>query len=178
MFNVEFCEKQMKAVGITKTALAEKCGVTTAYMIQVTLGNKNPSVNLVTKMAKELGCRANDLWSIEDKLYQKPYKKDVDEEVVDKYDGVQVTCYEPEVNTFDVDEFRKRMAEQPIIPEEIQTVNVKGDGIYLDEVEAKVLYDLFDCGWLFDLIRSDDFVDNMEWLEKMMCIYAKCKEVA
>ena len=178
MFNVEFCKKQMKAVGITKTALADKCGVSTAHMIQVTLGNKNPSVKLVTQMAKVLGCKSTDLWSIEDKLYQKPYEKDVDDEVVDKYDDVQVTCYEPEIKTFDVEEFRARMAEQPIIPEEIPTVNVKGDGVWLDKYEASCLRDWFEMGGLFDIIRQDPDVDSMEWLSAMMCIYAKCKEVA
>lgn len=164
MFNVEFCKKQMNAVGITKTALAEKCGVSTAYMIQVTLGNKNPSVKLVTQMAKELGCRANDLWTIEDKLYQKPYEKDVDEEPVDKYDEKVYS--------------KREMVESIDSAVALTMEKCKKDGVYLDPAEAKVLLDWFEADGLFELIENKYFDVSMEWLSKMMCIYAKCKEVA
>lgn len=164
MFNVEFCEKQMKAVGITKTALAEKCGVSTNHIIQVTLGNKNPSVKLVTQMAKVLGCKSTDLWSIEDKLYQKPYEKDVDEETVDKYDEKVYS--------------KREMVESIDSAVALTMEKCKKDGVYLDTAEAKVLLDWFEADGLFDLIENKHHERSMEWLSKMMCIYAKCKEVA
>ena len=75
MFNRNFCEKQLRELGMTKTALAERCGVTPQHISNVLVGNRNPSVKLVSNMAKALGVRSGDLWQIDDKLYIEEPKK-------------------------------------------------------------------------------------------------------
>lgn len=157
MFKHEYAKKRLHDIGMTQTALADKVGTSSQHVSNVVNGTKKPSMKLAEDMAKAMGVDYRTLWT--------------------EYDGVQVTCYKDEPPTFDVDEFRARMAEQPIIPEEIPTVNVKGDGIWLDKFEAVCLLDWFEMGGLFDLIRQDTEIDRMEWLSAMMCIYAKCKGV-
>lgn len=41
--------------------------------------------------------------------------------------------------------------------------------------EAKVLTELIEMN-LFDIIRKDEEIDNIEWLAAIMSIYEKCKE--
>ena len=162
MFKYEYAKKRLFDIGMTQTALADKVGTSTQHISNVVNGTKKPSLKLSEDMARVMGIDYRTLWT--------------------EYDDVQVTCYEPEVDDFDdfdADEFREKMAEQPIIPEEIPTfiLNAKGDGILLDKYEASCLRDWFEMGGLFDIIRQDPDVDSMEWLSAMMCIYAKCKEV-
>lgn len=154
MFKAEYTKNKLKELGMKQTWMADKLGVSSQHLSNIVNGTKKPSMKLVEDMAKIMGVDYRTLWT--------------------EYDGVQVTCYEPE--TFDVDEFREKMAEQPIIPD--GTVNVKGDGIWLDKFEAVCLLDWFEMGGLFDLIRQDTEIDSMEWLSAMMCVYAKCKAVA
>lgn len=157
MFKAEYTKNKLKELGMKQVWMADKLGVSSQHLSNIVNGTKKPSMKLVEDMAKIMGVDYRTLWT--------------------EYDGVQVTCYEPE--TFDVDEFREKMAEQPIIPEEIPTVvlGAKGDGIWLDKFEAVCLLDWFEMGGLFDLIRQDTEIDNMEWLSAMMCVYAKCKGV-
>ena len=156
MFKAEYTKNKLHELGMTQTWMADQLGISSQHLSNIVNGTKKPSMKLVEDMAKIMGVDYRTLWT--------------------EYDGVQVTCYEPEIKTFDVDEVREKMAEQPIIPEE--TVNVKGDGIWLDKYEVSCLRDWFETGGLFDIIRQDPDVDSMEWLSAMMCIYAKCKEVA
>lgn len=46
--------------------------------------------------------------------------------------------------------------------------------IELTKEEAEVLTDLIEL-YLFDIIRKDDEIDNINWLAIMMSIYEKCK---
>jgi len=156
MFKAEYTKNKLKELGMKQVWMADKLGVSSQHLSNIVNGTKKPSMKLVEDMAKIMGVDYRTLWT--------------------EYDGVQVTCYEPE--TFDVDGVREKMAEQPIIPEEIPTANAKGDGIWLDKFEAICLLDWFEMGGLFDLVRQDTEIDSMEWLSAMMCIYAKCKEVA
>ena len=41
--------------------------------------------------------------------------------------------------------------------------------------EATVLTELIEMN-LFDIIRKDEEIDNIEWLRVIMSIYEKCKE--
>lgn len=154
MFKAEYTKNKLHELGMTQVWMADELGISSQHLSNIVNGTKKPSMKLVEDMAKIMGVDYRTLWT--------------------EYDGVQVTCYEPE--TFDVDEGREKMAEQPIIPD--GTVNVKGDGIWLDKFEAVCLLDWFEMGGLFDLVRQDTEIDSMEWLSAMMCIYAKCKEVA
>lgn len=158
MFKAEYTKNKLHELGMKQTWLADQLGVSSQHLSNIVNGTKKPSLKLSEDMARVMGIDYRTLWT--------------------EYDDVQVTCYEPDA--FDVDEFRERMDEQPIIPEEIPTVvlNAKGDGIWLDKYEADCLRDWFEMGGLFDIIRQDPDVDSMEWLSAMMCIYAKCKEVA
>ena len=158
MFKAEYTKNKLHDLGMKQVWMADKLGISSQHLSNIVNGTKKPSIKLVEDMAKIMGVDYRTLWT--------------------EYDDVQVTCYEPEIKTFDVDEFREKMAEQPLIPEEIPTVNVKGDGIWLDKYEASCLCDWFETGGLFDIIRQDPDIDSMEWLSAMMCIYAKCKEVA
>jgi len=155
MFKAEYTKNKLKELGMKQVWMADKLGVSSQHLSNIVNGTKKPSMKLVEDMAKIMGVDYRTLWT--------------------EYDGVQVTCYEPE--TFDVDEVREKMAEQPIIPEEIPTANAKGDGIWLDKFEAICLLDWFEMGGLFDLVRQDTEIDSMEWLSAMMCVYAKCKGV-
>jgi len=158
MFKAEYTKNKLKELGMKQVWMADKLGVSSQHLSNIVNGTKKPSMKLVEDMAKIMGVDYRTLWT--------------------EYDGVQVTCYEPE--TFDVDEVREKMAEQPIVPEEIPTVvlGAKGDGIWLDKFEAICLLDWFEMGGLFDLVRQDTEIDSMEWLSAMMCVYAKCKAVA
>lgn len=156
MFKAEYTKNKLHDLGMKQTWLADKLGVSSQHLSNIVNGTRKPSMKLVEDMAKIMGVDYRTLWT--------------------EYDDVQVTCYEPEIKTFDVDEFREKMAEQPIIPEEI--ANANSDGVWLDKYEASCLCDWFETGGLFDIIRQDPDVDSMEWLSAMMCIYAKCKEVA
>ena len=153
MFKAEYTKNKLHELGMKQTWLADQLGVSSQHLSNIVNGTKKPSLKLSEDMARVMGIDYRTLWT--------------------EYDDVQVTCYEPE--TFDVDEFREKMAEQPIIPD--GTVNVKGDGIWLDKFEAVCLLDWFEMGGLFDLIRQDTEIDSMGWLSAMMCIYAKCKGV-
>ena len=152
MFKAEYTKNKLKELGMKQTWMADQLGVSSQHLSNIVNGTKKPSLKLSEDMAKIMGVDYRTLWT--------------------EYDGVQVTCYEPD---FDVDEFREKMAEQPIIPD--GTVNAKGDGIWLDKFEAVCLLDWFEMGGLFDLIRQDTEIDSMGWLSAMMCIYAKCKGV-
>lgn len=44
--------------------------------------------------------------------------------------------------------------------------------IYITPDEAKELVDILDC-YLFQMIRDDDEIDNMDWLCKMCRLYEK-----
>ena len=156
MFKAEYTKNKLKELGMTQTWMADQLGVSSQHLSNIVNGTKKPSMKLVEDMAKIMGVDYRTLWT--------------------EYDDVQVTCYEPD--DFDVDEFREKMEGQPIVPEGTPTVNAKGDGIWLDKYEAVCLLDWFEMGGLFDLIRQDTEIDSMEWLSAMMCIYAKCKEVA
>lgn len=163
MFKAEYTKNKLKELGMTQTWMADQLGVSSQHLSNIVNGTKKPSLKLSEDMAKIMGVDYRTLWT--------------------EYDDVQVTCYEPEVDDFDdfdADEFREKMAEQPIVPEGTPTVvlNAKGDGIWLDKFEAVCLLDWFEMGGLFDLIRQDTEIDSMGWLSAMMCIYAKCKEVA
>lgn len=153
MFKAEYTKNKLKELGMKQTWLADQLGVSSQHLSNIVNGTKKPSLKLSEDMARVMGIDYRTLWT--------------------EYDDVQVTCYEPE--TFDVDEFGEKMAEQPIIPD--GPVNVKGDGIWLDKFEAVCLLDWFEMGGLFDIIRQDPDIDSMEWLSAMMCIYAKCKGV-
>ena len=153
MFKAEYTKNKLKELGMKQVWMADKLGVSSQHLSNIVNGTKKPSMKLVEDMAKIMGVDYRTLWT--------------------EYDDVQVTCYEPD--DFDVDEFREKMEGQPIVPE--GTVNVKGDGIWLDKFEAVCLLDWFEMGGLFDLIRQDTEIDNMGWLSAMMCIYAKCKGV-
>lgn len=155
MFKAEYTKNKLKELGMKQVWMADKLGVSSQHLSNIVNGTKKPSMKLVEDMAKIMGVDYRTLWT--------------------EYDGVQVTCYEPD---FDADESREKMAEQPIIPEEIPTVGAKGDGIWVDKYEAICLLDWFETGGLFYLIREDTEIDSMEWLSAMMCIYAKCKAVA
>ena len=154
MFKAEYTKNKLKELGMTQTWMADQLGVSSQHLSNIVNGTKKPSMKLVEDMAKIMGVDYRTLWT--------------------EYDDVQVTCYEPD--DFDVDEFREKMEGQPIVPE--GTVSAKGDGIWLDKFEAVCLLDWFEMGGLFDLIRQDTEIDSMGWLSAMMCIYAKCKEVA
>lgn len=153
MFKAEYTKNKLKELGMKQTWLADQLGVSSQHLSNIVNGTKKPSLKLSEDIARVMGIDYRTLWT--------------------EYDDVQVTCYEPE--TFDVDEVREKIAEQPIIPE--GTVSAKGDGIWLDKFEAVCLLDWFEMGGLFDLIRQDTEIDNMEWLSAMMCVYAKCKGV-
>ena len=157
MFKAEYTKNKLHDLGMKQVWMADKLGVSSQHLSNIVNGTRKPSMKLVEDMAKIMGVDYRTLWT--------------------EYDDVQVTCYEPEIKTFDVDEFREKMAEQPLIPEEIPTVNVKGDGIWLDWDEVKVLLEWFNRGHLFEIIRNDPSVTSMDWLSAMMCIYAKCKGV-
>ena len=158
MFKAEYTKNKLHDLGMTQVWMADKLGVSSQHLSNVVNGTKKPSMRLVEDMAKIMGVDYRTLWT--------------------EYDDVQVTCYEPD--DFDVDEFRDKMAEQPIIPEETPTIvlNAKGNGIWLDEDEANILLEWFNRGHLFEIIRNDPSVTSMDWLSTMMCIYAKCKAVA
>lgn len=156
MFKAEYTKNKLHELGMKQTWLADQLGVSSQHLSNIVNGTKKPSLKLSEDMARVMGIDYRTLWT--------------------EYDDVQVTCYEPEIKTFDVDKFREKMAEQPIISEE--TANANSDGVWLDKFEAVCLLDWFEMGGLFDLIREDTEIDNMEWLSAMMCIYAKCKEVA
>ena len=47
--------------------------------------------------------------------------------------------------------------------------------IELTKKEADVLIELIELN-LFDIIRKDEEIDNMAWLEAVVSIYKKCKE--
>lgn len=154
MFKAEYTKNKLHELGMKQVWMADKLGISSQYLSNIVNGNKKPPMKLIEDMAKIMGVDYRTLWT--------------------EYDDVQVTCYEPD--DFDVEEFRAKTAEQQIIPEE--TANAKGDGVWLDKYEASCLRDWFEMGGLFDIIRQDPDVDSMEWLSAMMCIYAKCKEVA
>lgn len=156
MFKAEYTKNKLHDLGMKQVWMADKLGISSQYLSNIVNGTKKPPMKLVEDMAKIMGVDYRTLWT--------------------EYDDVQGTCYEPEIKTFDVDEFREKMAEQPIIPEE--TANANSGGVWLDKYEASCLCDWFEMGGLFDIIRQDPDVDSMEWLSAMMCIYAKCKEVA
>lgn len=156
MFKAEYTKNKLHELGMKQTWLADQLGVSSQHLSNIVNGTKKPSLKLSEDMARVMGIDYRTLWT--------------------EYDDVQVTCYEPEIKTFDVDKFREKMAEQPIISEE--TANANSDGVWLDKFEAVCLLDWFEMGGLFDLIRQDTEIDRMEWLSAMMCIYAKCKEVA
>lgn len=160
MFKAEYTKNKLRDLGMKQVWMADKLGISSQYLSNIVNGTKKPPMKLVEDMAKIMGVDYRTLWT--------------------EYDDVQVTCYEPEVDDFDVDEFREKMDEQPIVPEEIPYVvlGAKSDGIWLDKYEASCLRDWFEMGGLFDIIRQDPDVDSMEWLSAMMCIYAKCKAVA
>ncbi len=46
--------------------------------------------------------------------------------------------------------------------------------IELTKVEAEVLTDFIELN-LFDIIRKDEEIDNIEWLAAIMSVYEKCK---
>ena len=46
--------------------------------------------------------------------------------------------------------------------------------IELTKKEADVLIELIELN-LFDIIRKDEEIDSIEWLETIMSIYRKCK---
>ena len=46
--------------------------------------------------------------------------------------------------------------------------------IELTKKEADVLIELIELN-LFDIIRKDEEIDSIEWLETIMSIYEKCK---
>ena len=158
MFKAEYTKNKLHDLGMKQVWMADKLGVSSQHLSNVVNGTRKPSMRLVEDMAKIMGVDYRTLWT--------------------EYDDVQVTCYEPEIKTFDVDEFREKMAEQPIVFEEVPTINAKGNGIWLDGDEVKVLLEWFNRGHLFEIIRNDPSVTSMDWLSAMMCIYAKCKEVA
>lgn len=157
MFKAEYTKNKLKELGMKQVWMADQLGISSQYLSNIVNGTKKPPMKLVEDMAKIMGVDYRTLWT--------------------EYDDVQVTRYEPEIETFDVDEFREKMAEQPIIYEEIPTANANSDGVWLDKYEASCLRDWFEMGGLFDLIRQDTEIDSIEWLSAMMCIYAKCKGV-
>ena len=46
--------------------------------------------------------------------------------------------------------------------------------IELTKEEAEVLVDFIELN-IFDIIRNDEEIDNMAWLEAVVSIYKKCK---
>lgn len=158
MFKAEYTKNKLKELGMKQVWMADKLGVSSQHLSNIVNGTRKPSLKISEDMAKIMGCDYRELWT--------------------EYDDVQTTCYEP-TQTFDVDEFRKQMAEQPIVADSGRTIEVPKStvGIYLDKVEAEVIMEWLEMGGLFDLIRQDEEIDNMAWLSAWMTIYAKCKAV-
>ena len=46
--------------------------------------------------------------------------------------------------------------------------------IELTKAEVKAIADLIEIN-LFDIIRNDEEIDNIDWLATMISIYEKCK---
>ena len=46
--------------------------------------------------------------------------------------------------------------------------------IKITESEAETLVDLIESS-IFDIIRDDTGIDNIEWLSDIMSVYSKCK---
>lgn len=56
-------------------------------------------------------------------------------------------------------------------------MNFRADMIMLTKDECEILLDWLEIHFIDD-IRSDEGVNNMEWLSIMVSIYNKCKAVA
>lgn len=164
MFKAEYTKNKLKELGMKQVWMADKLGVSSQHLSNIVNGTKKPSMKLVEDMAKIMGVDYRTLWT--------------------EYDGVQVTHSEWEEPTIDVKTAKEIINNMPILVsepektfEEVPTVSAKGDGIWLDEGEATVLLEWFNRGHLFEIIRNDPSVANMDWLSCMMTIYAKCKVV-
>ena len=79
MFNAELAKTRTGDLGMTQTELAEKAGVSRAYLNCVLNGYYTPSYKLARKIAKALSLPVGQLWIIEDELYDPYLNKTYDE---------------------------------------------------------------------------------------------------
>lgn len=61
MINTEFMRNRMLEVGIKQTELAKNVGVTRSMISYMLSGFKQPSLEVASRIAKELGCTIEDL---------------------------------------------------------------------------------------------------------------------
>lgn len=95
MFNSELAKTRIRELGITQAHLAKKLNIGESHLSQVINGKANPSVSLVSRLAKELVVLSNQLWHLDDELFE-PYQKDVDEEALDPTCGSDYGDKEPD----------------------------------------------------------------------------------
>lgn len=177
MFNSELAKTRIKELGITQAHLAKKVNINESHLSQVINGKTNPSLSLVSRLAKELVVPSNQLWHLDDELFE-PYQKDVDEEAIDPAFGSDYGDKKPDAY--------KVLSDGIVTPiykvEDRPTVTLQGDtltidgGLRLSQKEMTALLTVLTTEVLLDNVAYLDNEERMEYIYTLANLYHRIKE--
>lgn len=160
MFNSELAKTRIKELGVTQAHLAKKLNINEGHLSNVINGKTNPSLSLVSRLAKELVVPSNQLWHLDDELFE-PYQKDVEPEAYTVKSDTIYPIYEVE--------------DRPAITLEGDTLTIDG-GLRLSQKEMTALLTVLTTEVLLDNVAYLNNEERMEYIYTLANLYHRIKE--
>lgn len=166
MFNSELAKTRIKELGVTQAHLARKLNINEGHLSNVINGKTNPSLSLVSRLAKELVVPSNQLWHLDDELFE-PYQKDVEEYIENDNKSVEELKKNLEEGVMNAPYTPRRTFADIINDPDAEVVKLTTD-------ECVTLEHLFEHG-LIEWAINENLI-GLPGIVKLTDIYKKVKE--